>query len=48
MDKQNGYINFKGLFIGLLIIGVIVGIAIWELLKWLWPFVKAWIHAVTA
>lgn len=26
---------------------VFCGIAIWELLRWLWPFVKAAIHTAT-
>lgn len=50
MKSQSGYYNLDmtGVLIAMLIVGIILGIAVWELLKWLWPFVKAWLHAITA
>lgn len=48
--KQRGYVNLNlgGLFIGLLIVGIVAGIALTMLARWLWPLLKALIHQVTA
>ena len=48
--KQRGYMNldFGGLIIGLLIVGIVAGIALTMLARWLWPILKAFIHQVTA
>lgn len=50
MNKQHGYYSFDitGALIIMLIVGIVIGVAVWELLKWLWPFVKAWLRAITA
>lgn len=49
MKNQKGYLgnDWSGFFFGLIVIAIISGIAVWEFLKWLWPFVKSFIHAAT-
>lgn len=48
--NQLGYYNFdfKGLFVGILIVGIVVGVALSLLLPWLWGVLKPLIHALTA
>ena len=48
--KQRGYYNMDmtGFFIGCLVVGVAIGIAIAYLVPWLWSFIKPLIHALTA
>jgi len=50
MNKQHGYYNidFAGIMIRLLIFGIVFGIIMTKLVSWAWPFIKAFIHAVTA
>lgn len=49
MNKQSGYINldFTSMFVGIAVVAAIVGIVVWEFLAWLWPMLKAAIHAAT-
>jgi hypothetical protein len=49
MNKQKGYFNFdlNCWLLSAAIAGGLVGIAIWEVLQWLWPYLKAALHAAT-
>lgn len=48
--NQRGYVNLNlgAMFAGLLIAGIVAGIALTMLARWLWPILKAFIHQVTA
>jgi len=50
MKTQTGYINidFAPIFAALLIIGAVLGVVGYAAISWAWPFIKAWIHAITA
>lgn len=50
MNKQKGYYNmdFTGLIWGGLVVGCLVGIGLWEALKWAWPYIKQFVHQATA
>jgi len=48
MKRQNGYINLDGFFIGLVIIGAVIGVVVCLVAPWLWSLVKPFIHAMTA
>jgi len=50
MKKQRGYFNidFGGAIIGMGIIGVVVGAALFAAASWGWPYVKSFIHTITA
>lgn len=50
MKKQGGYFNidFGGAIIGMGIIGAIAGAVIFAAASWAWPYVKSFIHAITA
>ena len=49
-NKESGYINldFNALFIASVILGGVVFVSVWELLQFVWPYVKVWIHNITA
>ena len=49
-NKERGYLNvdFRGMFVLGIILGGIIFIFAWELLQFVWPYVKAWIHNITA
>ena len=40
--------DLDGFFIGLVVIGVVIGVAIAYGLPWLWHLVKPLLHAITA
>lgn len=48
-NKESGYINldFNSLFIASVILGGVVFVSVWELLQFVWPYVKVWIHNIT-
>jgi hypothetical protein len=50
MRKQSGYIDVQ--IGGLLILGGIIGavftIAVYIIASWAWPFIKAFVHQITA
>lgn len=48
--KQEGYIhlNFTGIIIGFIIVGVVIGISITMCVPVLWEWVKPILHAITA
>jgi hypothetical protein len=48
--SQRGYYNFDftGTLTTLLVVGVVSGVALTKLVEWVWPFIKAFIHQVTA
>lgn len=48
--KQNGYIqiDFMAIIAYFFVVGAIIGVIAWNVIGWLWPIVKAWLHAVTA
>ena len=50
MKNQNGYIDIDlgAIFAGCLVIGAVLGIAVWPVIGWVWPYVKAFIHGITA
>jgi len=50
MKHHRGYIDldFTGLFIGIAIVGGIVGAVLAYGIPWLWSLIKPWIHALTA
>jgi hypothetical protein len=50
MNKQKGYYNmdFTGLIWGGLVVGCLLGIGLWEALKWAWPYIKQFVHQATA
>lgn len=50
MKSNRGFIDidFGAIFVGLLVVGALLGAAAWELIQWLWPLFKAWLHQVTA
>lgn len=40
--------DLKGLFVGLVVVGAVIGAAITYGLPWLWRLVKPLLHAITA
>lgn len=50
MKNQKGYYNidFGAIMLVAAIIGGVIFVAIWELLKFLWPFIKGALHVWTA
>jgi hypothetical protein len=50
MKNEKGYYNLDltSFFVALILCGVIVGIALTAFVGWAWPYVKAFIHAITA
>jgi len=50
MNNEKGYYNIDltGFFIALILGGVIAGIVLTKFVGWAWPYVKAFIHAITA
>lgn len=48
--KQRGFVdlNIGAMIVFLLVVGAIAGIAIYKLIAWLWPYLKAFLHQVTA
>lgn len=50
MKHSRGYINidFTGLLIFFVVIGVIIGMVVSVVAPWLWGFIKPLIHALTA
>ena len=49
LDGQRGYIDldFTGLFVGLVIVGIVVGLGLAWLVPWVWGIVKPLLHALT-
>ena len=47
--KQRGFYNldFTGLFIGLVVFGLVVGFLLYPALGWLWDFIKPILHEAT-
>lgn len=50
MNKQKGYVNldFTGIIIGSIILGVAIGVLIILGVPILWEWVKPFLHAITA
>ena len=50
MNKQKGYVNldFTGIIIGAIIVGVAIGVSITLGVPILWEWVKPILHAITA
>lgn len=47
---QHGYFDFDftGFFVGLLLVGIVIGFVINPALSWLWSVLKPLIHQLTA
>lgn len=50
MNKQKGYVNlnFTGIIIGFIIVGVAIGVPITLGVPILWEWVKPFLHTITA
>lgn len=48
--RERGYIdlNLGGLFAGILIVGAVIGALLFWVAGAVWPWLKSWLHAVTA
>lgn len=47
MHKQRGFIDLRGAFYGMAIIGFLIGFVAFVVLPWFWRLLKPWIHQVT-
>ena len=41
-------IDLQAIVVTVVALGAVAGIVIWNILVWLWPFVKAYLHMITA
>lgn len=48
MSRQRGFIDLRGAFYGMFIIGLLAGFALFVVLPWFWRLLKPWIHQVTS
>lgn len=48
MYKQNGYIDLRGMFTGLIIVATIIGATLTWLIPLVWNLIKPFIHELTA
>lgn len=49
VKKQAGYLSmdFRGMFVALIILGAVIGMAVTVAVPWLWGLVRPWLHSIT-
>lgn len=47
MNKQRGFIDLRGAFYAMFILGFLAAFALFFVLPWVWRLLKPWLHQVT-
>jgi hypothetical protein len=41
-------INLDAIIPVLIVVGMVIGVVVWNILVWVWPFAKLFLHTITA